>query len=178
MKASRLILLFGVVAIIISSCNNQVNQKEKQGLNLTDSINHYEKLLFSNNSEKIKPQDAIKLADFYQSYALENEDDSITPFYLFKSADINMNMRRPQAAINSFDIILSKYPDFEKVPSALFLKAFIYEDQLKDLENASKYYKLFIEKYPDSDFADDAAISLQYLGKTPEELIEEFEKNN
>jgi TolA-binding protein len=58
----------------------------------------------------------------------------------------------------------------------MFLKAFVYEDQLHDLNKAKKYYEEFLEKYPDSDFADDARISLQNLGKSPEELIKEFEE--
>lgn len=178
MKTSRLFLIIGIATIMIASCDNQVKTETKEGINLADSISYYEKALFSDNIERIDRDDAVKLAGFYESFALENNLDSLAPFYLFKSADINMNMHRPKAAIKSFDIILSKYPDFEKASSALFLKAFIYEDQLGDLVSASRYYRLFIEKYPDSDFADDAEISLKYLGKTPEELIEEFEKNN
>jgi TolA-binding protein len=87
-----------------------------------------------------------------------------------------MNMRRPQATIALFDRIINEYPDYEKSPSALFLKAFVYEDQLQDLENAKHYYELFLEKYPESEFADDAEVSLQNLGKSPEELIREFEE--
>lgn len=178
MKTSRLFLIIGIATIMIASCDNQVETKTVEDVNLADSISYYEKVLFSENVERIDRDDAVKLAGFYESFALKNNLDSLAPFYLFKSADINMNMRRPKAAIKSFDIILSKYPDFEKASSTLFLKAFIYEDQLGDLVSASRYYRLFIEKYPDSDFADDAEISLKYLGKTPEELIEEFEKNN
>ncbi len=48
---------------------------------------------------------------------------------------------------------------------------------LRDLDECKKYYEEFLEKYPESDFADDAEMSLKNLGKTPEELIMEFEKN-
>jgi len=53
-----------------------------------------------------------------------------------------------------------------KLPQELELraKAFTYEAEE------------FLEKYPDSDFADDARISLQNLGKSPEELIKELEE--
>ena len=77
-----------------------------------------------------------------------------------------------------YDEILDDYPDFEKAPTVLFLKAFVYDDQLQDYTNAKKYYELFLEKYPNNEFTDDAEISLKNLGKTPEELIEEFQKNN
>lgn len=178
MKTGKLFLLIGIMVLMVASCDNQPKTETEEGINLADSISYYEETLFSDNSNKIDQKGAVKLAGFYESYALENKEDTMAPYYLFKSADINMNMRRPRAAIKSFDIILKDYPDFEKAPSALFLKAFVFEDQLGDIVSASRFYRLFIEKYPDSDFADDAAISLQYLGKTPEELIEEFEKNN
>jgi TolA-binding protein len=88
-----------------------------------------------------------------------------------------MNLQRPKETIALFDALLENYPDYEKTPSVLFLKAFVYEDQLRDLDHARMYYEEFIEKYPGSDFADDAEMSLKNLGKTPEELILEFEKN-
>jgi hypothetical protein len=37
---------------------------------------------------------------------------------------------------------------------------------------------MFIQTYPDNEFADDAAISIENMGKTPEELIREFEAKN
>jgi len=44
------------------------------------------------------------------------------------------------------------------------------------LAKAEEIYKKFLELYPDNDFADDAEISLKYLGKSPEELIEIFQQ--
>ncbi len=172
----KLILGFAIAVVMLVSCNNQIETKNDD-INLADSISHYEKLLYS-GKPKVDSGDAMKLADFYQYYAIENENDSLSPEYLFKAADINMNMNQPKRSIICFTILLEKYPYFEKSPTALFLKAFVYENQLLDYVNAEKYYKLFLNQYPDSDFADDAEISLKNMGKTPEELIEEFEKMN
>ena len=58
----------------------------------------------------------------------------------------------------------------------MFLQAFVYENHVGDLSNAREKYIEFIQKYPEKDFADDAEICLQNLGKTPEELIREFEE--
>lgn len=55
---------------------------------------------------------------------------------------------------------------------------FVYENDLNDLENAKQTYEAFLQKYPnDPDFADDAQMALKNLGKSPEELIKEFEQN-
>ena len=174
----RLITIIIVSVVLFASCNTEVKEEVNNEFKVTDSIQYYEKILFSSNANKIKMEEAVKLADFYEAFAIENKNDGLAPIYLFKAADINMNMNRSEKALDCFNIILEKYPDFEKAPSALFLKAFIYENQLMDYVNAEKYYRLFIEKYPDNDFTDDAEISLKNIGKTPEELIKEFENNN
>lgn len=175
---NRLFLIASISIIFFASCNSNVNTKTEKTVNLVDSINYYETILFANSDGNIKIDEAIKLANFYKKFAINNVNDSVSPYYLFKSADIFMNMNKANDAINSFNLILEKYPNFEKTPSVLFLKAFIFEDQLTDYVNAEKYYKQFLEKYPKSEFADDAEISLKNLGKTPEQLIEEFEKMN
>jgi tetratricopeptide (TPR) repeat protein len=53
---------------------------------------------------------------------------------------------------------------------------YVYENNLGELAKAEEIYKKFLELYPDNDFADDAEISLKYLGKSPEELIEIFQQ--
>ncbi len=58
----------------------------------------------------------------------------------------------------------------------MFLKGYVYENDLRDLETAKKIYEEFLVKYPDDEFADDAEISIKNLGKSPEELIKEFEE--
>jgi TolA-binding protein len=87
-----------------------------------------------------------------------------------------MNINRGEMAINIYNRILKSYPDFKKAPECLFLKAYVYENNLGQLNKARVFYQEFIDKYPDNDFADDAEISIQNLGKSPEELIREFEE--
>ena len=86
-----------------------------------------------------------------------------------------MNLLDPKRSITLFDRIMSDYPDFEKIPHCLFLKGYIYENDLHDLEKAKSLYLVFLEKYPDHEFADDVQISIEHLGKTPEQLIMEFQ---
>jgi len=168
-----------IALLLFSSCSNSEKQADNNTeFNIADSIAYYEDALFSGKIKTIKTTDAIKLADFYMQYAITNKADTNSPTNVFKAADIYSNFRKPNKAITAYKTILEKYPNSKNASAALFLTAFIYEDQLHDLANAEKYYKLYLEKYPESDFADDAEISLKNLGKTPEQLIEEFEKNN
>ena len=56
-----------------------------------------------------------------------------------------------------------------------FLKAFIYDNNLKDIKKARTAYSDFIQKYPKHELTDDAMISMDNLGKTPEQIVKEFE---
>ncbi len=95
---------------------------------------------------------------------------------LFQAGDMAMNLNMPKEAVVLFDRIMENYPDFDKAPQCLFLKGYIYENNLGNLNVAKKIYEEFLEKYPDDEFADDAEVSIKNLGKTPEELIKEFEE--
>ena len=63
----------------------------------------------------------------------------------------------------------------------MFLKAFTFDNDLKDYENARKYYEEFLAKYPNNEFAESAKFLLDNLGKSDEELrqiIEQKQKEN
>ena len=62
---------------------------------------------------------------------------------------------------------------------ALFMTGFVQENLLKNLDKAKTAYELFLQRYPnDPDFADDAQNCLKLLGKSPEEIFQQFEKQS
>ena len=73
-------------------------------------------------------------------------------------------------AIENFKIIIEKYPEGKTTAKATFMIGFINANSLENLEEAEKYYTLFVEKYPDHDLADDAKYELNTLGKDINEL--------
>ena len=52
------------------------------------------------------------------------------------------------------------------------------ETQLNDTSKARVIYEQVIQKYPNTQFAIDSKASIDNLGKTPEQLIKEFEAKN
>jgi tetratricopeptide (TPR) repeat protein len=96
--------------------------------------------------------------------------------YTFKAANLNMNMGDGTKAIELFDKFIEKYPDEPKAIVSMFFKAYIYENQIKNLDKAKELYLQFVEKYPNNDFAKDARMALQNLGKSPEQMVREFEE--
>lgn len=172
----KIVVLFVAVTLLISSCQLPGSQSHMKVLN--DSIALLEKEIFDPANDRLDRTNSKKLIQLYLAAAHENPKSEKAPEFLFKAGDLSINVQDPNKSVMIFDEILINYPEYEKAPAALFLKAFIYDDQLHDYVNAKKYYEEFIEKYPNNEFTDDAEISLKNLGKTPEELIEEFQKNN
>ncbi len=135
-----------------------------------------EDVLFADANKMIDKAKARELIDKYVQFGDEFPENQETPSMLFKAGDMSMNLNMPKEAIVIFDRIMDNYPDYEKTPQCLFLKGYIYENNLGDLNSAKKIYEEFLQKYPEDEFADDAEVSIKNLGKSPEELIKEFEE--
>ena len=162
-------LLIVALVAALASCGPS-NEKDA-----TD-IKTAEDTLFASSEGFIDKAKALELVDLYVDYTNSYPDDSMAVEYLFKGAEFCLNLGEGQRAITLYDRVISEYPDFRKIPECLFLKGYVYENYLGDLDNAKAIYLEFIEKYPDNEFADDAEISIQNLGKSPEELIKQFEE--
>lgn len=139
-------------------------------------IEGMEDVLFADANKMIDKTEAGELIDKYVEYGDSFPESQEAPQMLFKAGDMAMNLNMPNKAIEIFDRIMNTYPDYEKAPQCLFLKGYIYENNMGDLTKAKAIYEAFLQKYPDDEFADDAAVSIKNLGKSPEELIKEFEE--
>jgi outer membrane protein assembly factor BamD (BamD/ComL family) len=167
MKKSALFTI--VIALItLSGCSPS---REKS----VSTITSLETRLFSPAATGFDKVKADSLLAAYESFMKRFADDSATLKYTFKAANLAMNMGDAAKAIALFDKFIEKYPDHPKAAVSMFFKAYIYENQLKNLDKAKEIYLQFIEKYPDGDFTNDARIALQNLGKTPEQMVQEFE---
>src|SRR5271157_2577484 len=140
------------------------------------TITSLENRLFSPTAtgfDKVKA-DSLFLA--YESFMKHFPNDSLTLKINFKAANLGMNMGNGSKAVELFDRFIDKYPDDPKAPVSMFFKGYIYENEIKNLDKAKEIYLQFLEKYPNNDFARDARIALSNLGKSPEEMVKEFEE--
>jgi tetratricopeptide (TPR) repeat protein len=112
-----------------------------------------------------------------QVRALLFPEDPSSADHLNEAAKVAKAIQMPLVAVDLYDWILTDYIQTMYGPKAIFLKAFTYETDLADIENARKFYTQFVKEYPTDEFADDAQLLLQNLGKDPEELIRQFEKS-
>jgi len=170
MKKTSIVFVI-MISFLVWGCGPS---RDKQA----DRISTLEKSLYSPDAANFSKQKADSLLAMYLDFIGDHPDDSLSPVYLFKAANLSMNTGDGTQSLELFDRYLSRYPDKPKAPMCLFFKAFIYENVRRDLEKARESYLLFIEKYPNDDFAKDARMALMNLGKTPDQLVREFEERN
>lgn len=163
--------------LLLWSCSES---PKENAMNIEDRLKLIEQIeneSFGKNGEFNKTK-AIALVNNYAIFAEENPEDERSAPFLFKAGDISMGLEKGELSISYFDKIIENYPDYEKIPYCMFLKGFVYENTLKDLENAEEAYRAFIKEYPNHDMTEAAQFSLKNLGKSPEQLIREFEAQN
>lgn len=141
--------------------------------NLLVEIKKREKAFQEENT--INHRNAILLMKAYAAFAERFPNREHAAEFLFKAGEIAMGAELPAESIRYLDKLYNDHPHFEKRAYGLFLKAFVLENQAQNLEEAKKTYELFLSEFPTHEMADDAQASIANLGKTPEQIIREFE---
>jgi len=163
----QLILCLVAVLLITVSCNSNKSKVEQ--------ITKLEKELMSSRMTKLDTAKAAQLITLYDKFVNEFPKDTLSPVYLFRAADLNMAINRGNQSVVCLDKIINDYHDYSKVPDCMFLKAFVAENVMHNLALADQYYREFLKEFPTHKLAKDAEASLKNLGKSPEELVAEFE---
>ena len=138
-------------------------------------INDMESSFYSEQAMVLNKARGDSLLKLYEDFITRFSQDTLAPVYLFKAANLTMSQGDGNKSVSLLDQFITKFPDHPKAPVCLFFKAFVYENLLHDLPLAKDNYLLYIEKYPNGEFVKDAQMSIKNLGKTPEQMIREFE---
>ncbi len=115
--------------------------------------------------------------DFINSselHAIILPDDPQSPELLHQAGETARTIRSFPKALAIYEWISDAYPDHKRAPQALFLRAFILDNDLKRFDEARVLYEDFLARYPEDDFADDTQFLLDNLGKNDEEIIRSF----
>jgi len=166
--------LFLLVIAFLSSCNGG----EKNEMSREDRLKEIKKketiVRDSYETGVIDSKTAESLRKDYLAYASDFPEDSLAPQYLHKAAEVAMGINMEQEALKSLDLLLTKYPSYSMLPDALFYKGFILENYLKDVPAAIKVYEDFLKKYPKHELAPQVQATLLNIGKSSEQLVDEF----
>lgn len=160
-------LCFVAILFFMVSCNNHKSKVEQ--------ITKLEKEIVSTRMTKLDTAKASHLIVIYDEFIKDFPKDSLSPIFLYRAADLNMALNRGNQSITCLDKIINNYPNFNKTPDCMFLKAYVAENVMHNLPLADQFYREFLKEYPTHSLAKDAEASLKNLGKTPEQLVAEFE---
>ena len=143
---------------------------------VSTKIENLGKQIFGETDGKIDFRLANNYINACELYAntIPNSDQS--PELLYKGAEIARTIRSFPRALSMYESLERNYPDYEKVPLSVFLRAFTLDNDLKKFEEARTLYEAFLAKYPDHEFADPAKFLLENLGKDDSEIIKGFEE--
>ncbi|HLP19657.1 MAG TPA: tetratricopeptide repeat protein [Chitinophagales bacterium] len=160
-----------VLVLTLASCNPKHEW-------LKHSIETQEKALAEKaKSGKVDSAAVVALLKDYETFAADYPTDTASALYLYKGADFYRYLHKPLRSIELYKKIYDTYPTFGRRPYALFLQGFIFENEIGNPHAARPIYEKFLAEYPNNPMAKDVRTSLLYLGKTPEQIMAEFQAN-
>jgi len=164
------ILVFAIiVSVSLNSCSNSRDTMSAEISKMESDMK---------TKQKLDSTTVNELLSAYQNFSSKYPDDSLSPDYLYKAAGLAAGFNRGTQAIGLYESIIQNYPDYKKKAECFFMEAFTYENTLGNIGKANELYTEFLNKYPDHELADDAQTAIKFLGRSPEEIVREFEKMN
>lgn len=167
MKRTLKIMLALVMAFGMFACGEKkITEKELQELEAT----------VLNPEAPINAEAVPEVVEKFCKFVEQNPEDVNAPDWLFKALDLSVNFLEPEKSLAIGNQFIESYPDNDRTPMVMFvLGSMVYEEKLQDYDKAREIYETILAKYPDSDFVPSVEAALRFLGKTPEEIVKEFE---
>jgi outer membrane protein assembly factor BamD (BamD/ComL family) len=171
MKRNITLTLLAMAVLMI--CANCTSQRDKD----LNAILSYEATIdFA--TAKVDISTGETLVKMYVGFATDYPTDSLAPMYLMKAADVAMNIKRGDIAIKYLDRLIKDYPNYDKLPDCYFMRGYVYETVLTDVNKAKEAYELFLMQYPNHPLAADIRTIIQNLSLSDEEIIKMIMEKN
>ncbi len=172
MKSVKFVAITMILGVIIcfSACKSENERQYEEIVTIEKSL-FGDRTTFNDSLARVY----LSITD---AFIKANKGDERCADLLFKSGEVLNGLQSYPYAIRRFQEVHLLYPNSAKASESVFLCAFIYDTYLQKYDDARRYYKMFLKKYPNHPLAKDAQASLDNLGKTPDELVKEFESKN
>lgn len=168
-----------VMATFLIACGG--NEEKEVGTQddrniLLERIKKFESELYV--AEKLDPLKADMAITSYSEFIEKFPNDSLIPDFLFKAGEVATANMQYKQAVGYYKGVTSNYPNYKYIEECWYLQAHIWDNYLNNDDSAKVVYEQVIQKYPSSHYAQDSKAAIQNLGKTDEQLIQEFKKKN
>lgn len=179
-------------SVLFFSCGNNTSSEQKHDVVKKDTIvvaiDECSKLLTEAKrldnillkATVVNPEIADQAIKAFYDFSTQCKTDTLAPVFLVKAGQVAQSVRKFTQAQSFFKKCIDDFPKFKSRGAAMFLLAQLYDDasMLNDESEASTLYHQVMREYPDSPYANDAKACIKNLGKTDEQLIQEFLKKN
>jgi len=108
----------------------------------------------------------------YDSILKNFKNHSLNDEIIFRKAKINLKQHNYQKAIEYFKLLVDNYPNSILLDNSLFLIASIYQEKIKDFDQAKKYFKTIIFEHKGSLYAAESRKRFRKLAGNTNEKIE------
>jgi hypothetical protein len=124
----------------------------------------------------------MKLANMaiqaYSNFTTTFPEDSMTPEYLFRAADLAQGTHNYQQAAVYLETIIEKHKGYKKYVDACFVAAFVYDTYLENVNNgadrAKQLYQFVIDHYPENPYSEQAKVLIKYIGQPDSVMINDI----
>ncbi len=145
------------ILVVLTSCLLSCNSEQKK---LQKLIENTEVV-----TDKTNVESATALAKLYEEFANKFKKDEKAPVYLIEASKLYIAIGNYSKSIELLDYVIGRYPDSRTAADALFLKAFVYENNLNDISRAKAAYEEFLRLYPNHEMVVDVKQNMPTIGK-------------
>jgi len=167
-------MLLGLILLVsLNACTPSSTDKK-----VIRSQSELESLLHSwSNTDSLNVPEIAAKYDIAQDEYLENyPGNPVHENFLFLAARRAIGKKDYAKAAGIYGQFSELYPESKSHSDALFGAAFLYNNEVHNLDSARKYYETFLITYPDHLLYDAAKAELEHLGETPEEMLNKMQK--
>lgn len=160
----RILFSLTIIATVVTLVGCSPSREELQG-----QITQYEQTII-NTDVYAGQKSTDTLIDLYTTYANNYRDDTITPVYLFRAADLASNTGKSDLAIELFNRIISSYPEYRDIAGCYFMIGYTYENN-EQYDLAKEAYQTFVDNFPDHLLAPSTEKMIPYVGMPSEQVL-------
>lgn len=188
-KAYRFLL----IALLLCVACNQENIKNRA--NNIEQMSHTENQLIE-LWQKIDSLNSVGIIDTTlintflssaKSFSENNPEAPNVPNILLNAGQLTMVLakisedpieraKNAKDALDIFNKFQMIYPENPNIKYCYFHRGTIYDDILEDYRSAENEFRELIHRFPDDSLSINISAYIQYLGKTPEQIMAEIEK--
>lgn len=166
-------LLLCMALLACTACHTPATKEDRAQVEL-DSIALMEDKVFGDSLELAELTLAYDLATRMALFSDSFPEHPKAGSMLFRSADLCQGLNQGSLSIKRFERFRRNFPKDSLVADALFMEGHVAETILSDTALAKRKYNEFIGMYPNHPFAPGARFSLDNMGKTEEEMIQDL----